>query len=355
LERTHRPDARFRLHSVLLTAAFALLPWTWFLVRDRAPIMDLIAVVLPPICLVAVVVLAIFALIRRSWWVGVVGLSVAAFTLAVIQGPRVAQAGPAPRSPFRLVSANVYRENDRQGEAATTLLASHADVLVVIEAEPGIAEPLDAVYRHHVGEDVAIYTDYPIRELPNGASIRKQRVVRARLWGPGGPFILYVVHQMNPLYDAGFAQQTVDLEALLARASKEKQPVVLSGDFNMTDRSSGYREVTTQFRDAMRSGSSAGSTYENGLWSPLFLRIDHIFEGPAWCASNGSRLAVPGSDHRAIGASLGPCPGTPIEPSRRPRPGSTPAPGISASDGGTQTPSSTGAGPTASNSQGSEP
>jgi endonuclease/exonuclease/phosphatase (EEP) superfamily protein YafD len=84
--------------------------------------------------------------------------------------------------------------------------------------------------------------------------------------------------------------------------------VVLAGDFNMSDRSRGYRTLSDSFRDAMRAGTPAGSTYENGLWSALFLRIDHIFTTPAWCAVNSRRYPVPGSDHEGIEGLLGPCP-----------------------------------------------
>lgn len=270
--------------------------------------MDLVAVALPPFGAGAALLLLLFALVWRSWLAALVALSVAAFTVVAVAGPRTPQAAAAPQQPLLLAAANVYELNERPSEAVQALLARDANLLAVLEAEPDITEPLDAAFKHAVEEDhMSIHSDYPMRELPSGASIRQQRVMRARIWGPGGPFILYLVHQMNPLYDAAFSEQTQDLQALISRASSERQPVVLAGDFNMSDRSRGYRAMSDSFRDAMRAGTPAGSTYENGLWSGLFLRIDHIFTVPAWCAANGRRFPVPGSDHEGVEALVGPC------------------------------------------------
>ena len=308
LERDEPRTARATFRGLLVAAVLCILPWTWFLLRDAAPIMDLVAVALPPLGAGTALLLLLVALVSRSWGPALVALSVGAFTAVAVIAPRTTQAASAPQRPLLLAAANVYELNEQPGEAVRALLAQHAAVLAVLEGEPDITEPLDAAFKHAIeGGHMSIHTDYPMRELASGASIRQQRVLRARIWGPGGPFILYVVHQMNPLYDAGFSEQTQDLQALASRASADRQPVVLAGDFNMSDRSRGYREISGSFRDAMRAGVVAGSTYEHGLWAALFLRIDHIFMLPAWCAADGGRFPIPGSDHEGVEALVGPC------------------------------------------------
>jgi endonuclease/exonuclease/phosphatase (EEP) superfamily protein YafD len=303
------PSSGSRLPWILAAVALALLPWAWFLVRDRAPLMDLVAVALPPIGMAAVLLFALIAAVRRSWLGLLVTLSAVAFTVVATVEPRLPQRSAPPTQPLLLVSANVFEGNDRPGDAVASLRAAGGDVLALFEAEPSITEPIDAAYRHNIDEDhISIHSSFPMRELASGASIRRQRVVRARVWGPAGPFILYAVHQMNPLYDAAFAEQTQALDALIARAESERQPVVLAGDFNMSDRSRGYRTLTASFRDAMRAGDLAGSTYDHGLWSLLFLRIDHVFSTPSWCAGSPGTLDVPGSDHEGVRVVLGPCP-----------------------------------------------
>jgi endonuclease/exonuclease/phosphatase (EEP) superfamily protein YafD len=305
------PSSRSRLPWVIAAVALAALPWAWFLVRDRAPLMDLVAVALPPMGAAVVIVLAIIAAIRRSWLGLLVTVSAAAFTIVATIGPRLPQPSDPPSQPLLLVSANVFQGNTEAGAAVASLRATGGDVVAVFEAEPSITEPMDQAYRHVIDENhISIYSTFPMRELPSGASIRRQVVVRARVWGPAGPFIMYAVHQMNPLYDAAFAEQTQALDALISRAHSERQPVVLAGDFNMSDRSRGYRAMTASFRDAMRAGDLAGSTYDHGLWSPLFLRIDHVFTSPSWCAASPGTFAVPGSDHEGIRTVLGPCPTT---------------------------------------------
>ena len=304
-----REPRRSPARRVAGAAILAAVPWVWFLVRDRAPLLDLVAVGLPPAGALAAAAVVVVAAVRRTWPPALVAVSVAAFTAVVVAAPRLAQPAAAPSRPLLLSSANVFEGNEEPGAAVDALLRRDADVLTLLEAEPDVTEPIDAAYRHNIDENhVSIHSRYPMRELPSGASIRRQIVVRARVWGPAGPFILYAVHQMNPLYDAAFAEQTRDLEALVARASSEKQPVVLAGDFNVADRSRGYRTLTTSFRDAMRAGAAAGSTYANGAWSALFLRIDYVFVTPRWCAGSAATFAVPGSDHRGIGAAVGPCP-----------------------------------------------
>jgi vancomycin resistance protein VanJ len=323
--RRERPDATSRVRGVIVGVVLAVVPWAWFLLRDLAPLLDLVAVVLPVAGAVAVVVFAAVAVLRRSPAAAMVALSVAAFTVVAVEEPRAPVARPAPQAPLHLVSANVYENNPEPEAAAAALLRDDADVLAVIEAEPAVTDGLDAAYAHNIDHDhIAIHSRYPAHELPSGASIRHQIVIRARVWGPGGPFILYVIHQLNPLYDAAFAEQTDDLQAFIDRASSERQPVVLAGDFNMTDRSRGYRLLSASFADAMRSGARAGSTYDHGLWAPLFLRIDHIFTESSWCAAGGRALSLPGSDHQAIAVDVGPCPGTPIRASRGPT--ATPTP-----------------------------
>ena len=85
-------------------------------------------------------------------------------------------------------------------------------------------------------------------------------------------------------------------------------PVILAGDFNTSDRSHGYRRLTGPFHDAMRR-RWAGPTYVSTLWRPFLLRIDHVFMPKDWCAAHPQRFALPGSDHRCIAVTVGPCPG----------------------------------------------
>ena len=86
--------------------------------------------------------------------------------------------------------------------------------------------------------------------------------------------------------------------------------MVLAGDFNTSDRQVLYRRFAAHFTDAMRrSWAGPTSAKESLLWRAMLLRIDHLFIAPALCADGAKRLPLPGSDHHAITARLGPCPG----------------------------------------------
>ncbi|MEX2275351.1 MAG: endonuclease/exonuclease/phosphatase family protein [Actinomycetota bacterium] len=307
-----RPTTRFTgpgwvAPGVVLAAA----PWTWFLLRDMTPIMDVAAVALPLMASAAGCAAAVVAGVRRSPLPTLVAASFAAFTLVAVLGPRVPIRDEAPVRPVRLASANVYERNRNEG-SARALLDQGADVLVVIEGAPAIGDGLAGAYPYLIQEGfLSVRSSFPARELSSGAALNGARLLRVRIWGPSGPFVLYALHSLNPLYDAAFDAQLGFLQDLLGRIERESQPVVIAGDFNMSDRSQGYRLVTGSLNDAMRAGW-ARSTYSSGPWQVLFLRIDYIFTTPSWCAADAVRFDVPGSDHEGVATTIGPCPGVPI-------------------------------------------
>jgi len=314
---------RSKILGAIAVLGLVLLPWTWFLVRDRFAILEGVAVGLPLIVLGGLVVAGTVGLILRTWLALPVALSVAAFGVVAILAPRTPRDGPAPEFPVRVAAANVLEGNESPRRAAATLVEQHADVLAVVEGADAVRLELDAAYPNVAASStLTVHSRYPIRLLTSGARLSGYRVLRARVWGPGGPFVLYAVHSLNPLYQASFADQLSFLDALISRVSLEEQPALLLGDFNLTDRGQGYRRITVALRDAMRA-SWAESTYDAGVWQLLFLRIDHIFTSPAWCARDGLRFPIPGSDHAGVSASVGPCPGaeTGTGPTTGPSPG----------------------------------
>ena len=69
----------------------------------------------------------------------------------------------------------------------------------------------------------------------------------------------------------------------------------------------------------------AGSTYGDGIFAPLLLRIDHIFESRNWCAESSDTYPITGSDHQGVASTVGPCPGNarPIPATPPPSDGAT--------------------------------
>jgi endonuclease/exonuclease/phosphatase family metal-dependent hydrolase len=121
------------------------------------------------------------------------------------------------------------------------------------------------------------------------------------------PLIVYAIHLSNPLHETSFSQHARAVARLLRAAEAERLPVVLAGDFNMSDRTASYRAIDAAMHDAMRSHVAA-NTYEDGLWALLQLRIDHVFLSPQLCDADGTTFNVPGSDHQGLAVDVGRCP-----------------------------------------------
>ena len=290
--------------------AFCLLPWAWYLVRSFA-VLQAIAAALPAISAAGALFAVAIAVGRRRAGAFLVALSFVAFGVFSTIAPRMALAGPAPVSPLRIVSANVYQNNTTPQAALDALLAQHADVTVAVETPVGFQQvlaqdPRVPANRAAFGQLVVV-SKYPLHIHATPASLPEQRVMVVTVDTPDGPLTLFVVHSLNPSYETTFIRQLGFVQRLEKAALRLDAPTLLIGDFNLMDRGEGYREITASFRDAMRTDGLAASTYVHGLWRALFLRIDHAFLSPQWCAADAASFAVPGSDHLGIGTSVGPC------------------------------------------------
>ncbi|HKZ76269.1 MAG TPA: endonuclease/exonuclease/phosphatase family protein, partial [Actinomycetota bacterium] len=159
-----------------------------------------------------------------------------------------------------------------------------------------------------VAAELRVWSRWPLARLPAAPALADQKVLRIRVDRPDSPFVLHVVHAPNPLYETTFERQEAFAAQLVDAALAEDLPAVLVGDLNLSDRAQGYRIITRSMRDAMRAGSWPADTYRLHFWRALLLRIDHLFVPKDWCATDPAVFDVPGSDHRGIEATIGPCP-----------------------------------------------
>ena len=303
---------RTRPRRALLVGILAVLPWSWFLVRNLGWPGEVVAVAFPLIGGVLIVVLGIVAIAMRRIVPLAIAASLLILTVVVTVLPRMPVRTPPPRSGVRLLSANVYELNREPRAAAAALASSDADIVVAVEPPPGFGRVFASSdpSRTYATEDTksVIHSRFPIESQPIPSFLPPSRLTRAIVQGPAGPFVLYAIHAFNPAYESTFAQQLTFVARLRRAALGETMPVVIAGDFNMSDRQQGYRDMTSSFRDADRAGWAA-DTYDHGIWRALLLRIDYVFIEPSWCAADAHRVDVPGSDHEAVEATVGPCPG----------------------------------------------
>jgi len=301
----HRAPLRWAAPIVV-----SAVPWLWFVVRDRSPALDAVAFVLPlAVGVTALLVLAAAISVGRARF-AVIALSLVVFDGIVVVGPRVPQASPTPVDPFRLVSSNTFQGNRVPAAAARALLATHPDVLVTVETRRSITTSLGQMFAHggtQASGGLDVFSVWPVGPMAAVPRVPGSTAVRVEVLRPGAPFVLYALHLANPLHDVSFTDHAETVRRLLAAAEREDLPVVLAGDFNMSDRTTSYRALDGAFRDAMRA-SFAGSTYDHGPWGLLELRIDHVFTSRSICAASPSVFGVPGSDHDGLDVELGDCP-----------------------------------------------
>jgi endonuclease/exonuclease/phosphatase (EEP) superfamily protein YafD len=291
-------------------AILSALPWAWFAIRDVGPAMDAVAFALPLGSAILAIATFGFAIVSRKMRFALASLSLAVFTVVVVVAPRLAQPSPPPIAPFRLVSVNTFMGNEWTLTAARTLAAEQPDVLVAVETSQPMRVALrlsiPADYSAQLGNQI-VFARWPVSEPLPIPGVSQATGMRVEVASPGLPFVLYAVHLPNPLYETSFSAQAATIERLLQSAQGESLPVILAGDFNMTDRSTSYRALDGAMRDAMRS-SFAATTYDRWQWALLQLRIDHVFVSDQLCDMDGSTFTVPGSDHDGLDVNLGACP-----------------------------------------------
>jgi endonuclease/exonuclease/phosphatase (EEP) superfamily protein YafD len=312
------PELRRNALAALAVAA----PWSWFVLRDHlGQLGDLVAVALPLLAVGAVVALAVLGLlvrrrVRARWFLAGATSVVLVATVAIV-GPRWPDDVGEPVDPVRVVAANVLYRNDDIVAGTAALVARDADVLVVTEVTGPFVRALGERYPY-VETDcggpfctggTGVFSRFPLNEVDDvdiGAGTLRM-VVDAPT-----PFVLYASHLNRPALRTAsdelvsFGTQHEQVHALAARVVAEAGPVVVAGDLNLSDRTRGYRELDDAMVDAARTGW-VGSTFPFGVFKPLLLRIDHVFVSSGWCSDDAADFAVPGSDHRGVAASVGPC------------------------------------------------
>lgn len=233
---------------------------------------------------------------------------------------------------LNIMTFNILNGNRRWGGAVASILAERADVVALQEvshdAARAIGASLAVQYPHQAWRPAAdfagagLLSRFPIIEddtfLLSDRGFLCQHV-RFQLRERATSY--FNVHLKAPRlhvpafrYDAAVRER--ELDELDARVARMSEPLIVSGDFNMTDRSPGYRRLTRLLRDAYRdAGRAPGWTFPNPprrgllrvpLWPVPFaiIRIDYIFHSAHFVAKRARVGDGDGSDHRPVIATL---------------------------------------------------
>ncbi|ORB55105.1 endonuclease [Mycolicibacterium rhodesiae] len=253
---------------------------------------------------------------------GVVGVSIAVqISWYYVGQPPIAEA----YQNIRVLSSNL-----RYGQAdpafIVNLTKDDADVVTVSELTPEAIQRLkqsgiDAAfpYSHLIPAPGAggagVWSRYPLDIL---ASTRDEEegvsIPAARLLIPGLRFdpVLASVHVYSPVagrsntidgWRSGMASAKTELDsfARIARGGA----VIIGGDYNSTPDMRQFRDLLTNgYRDAVeQSGSGFAPTFPSNRKIPPLITIDHVLTRNA-AAESVRTIAVPGSDHRALLATI---------------------------------------------------
>lgn len=247
----------------------------------------------------------------------------------VIYGPWFAPRPVPPSIPtdaLIVYTHNLHAMVDDLDDAEAGIRASRADVVALQELTEPAAATLGAalgdIYPYQELHTVdsstrggGILSRWPLREAEVWASSALQ--MRAVIERPGGDFAFYGLHPPPPhwfLRAFDDSARRAALDSAFERVAQETLPVVLAGDFNLTDQTSDYQRVlahglTDSFRAA---GWGLGLTFGDfrRTFAPLvllppFIRIDYVFAGAGFVPLEASvGPSALGSDHYPLRAVL---------------------------------------------------
>ncbi len=309
-------DQRARVTTYGTLALLALLPswlgllggWYWML--------DLLANFRWQYLLASALVL-VWAAWRRQRRILV--LAALTFTLNAVLIGRLAvhsgvdRAGLAGDFSLRVVSLNVLLSNRHQQRVQEYLLASHADVILLMEVNDRWMEALPALrakYPYRIAETragfsgIALFSRVPWQEAriwkPDADSAP---TIEVRMNYQGRDFVLIGTHPKSPSSPRRAHARDRQMRWLAEHVAREKEPVLLMGDLNSTPWSVGMRLITAGNLDYRSLDAPLVPTW---LARSIFaIPIDQVLCTAPLAIARRSIGADVGSDHRPQEISVG--------------------------------------------------
>lgn len=223
----------------------------------------------------------------------------------------------APRPPsgdgtaLELLSVNAYYRNAEPQALAAWLVDQDADVLVVVEYTPQLADlatraglraayPFAAEDPRFGANGSAIFSRTPIT-APEVLDVGGAPMAAGTVQVGGAPVRVVAVHTVQPLVDRSSLIRQVG--ALADVADAHEGPLVLAGDYNANRQHAAFRALLdVGLADAHQVvGRGLARSFPSGL--PVVL-LDHVVVSPEVGVVAVDERVAPGSDHRAVEAEL---------------------------------------------------
>jgi endonuclease/exonuclease/phosphatase (EEP) superfamily protein YafD len=292
--------------------------WTFIEVGD-----SLTPAILLPVC-----VLLPLVLLQKRWRLAAVLLP-ALVMLVVHYAPFFLpdeKSVPDDALRLRILTFNIGSRVDDYPRMMALIRSVDADIVAVQELLSAPAAELSAglsdVYPYRAlnpidifAGGVGIFSRYPVSDdrYLSDMSLGGQRT-RIAL-SDMQAITLMNVHPVSPRIIGGYnsSRRSTEIDFLLGVAAQENNPVLLTGDFNLTDLTDDYGKIAPFYGDAFKdAGTGFGTTFPNlgkfarplGLVPPL-IRIDYVFFSAEWIAIDAHVLPdSAGSDHYPLFAEL---------------------------------------------------
>jgi endonuclease/exonuclease/phosphatase (EEP) superfamily protein YafD len=269
---------------------------------------------------------ALFAAAFARWFLLPPALAICALHLWWVL-PDYSGATPIPADAYsapqlRLVTANVFHDNEELDEYVPALLAHQPDVLFLQEHGSETEQALEAAgirdsLPHRTTAltpdfpfGLAIYSRYPLANV-EVEFITRRPVIRADITVEGQPVRLINIHPVSPGSRWVINPWNEGWQQLVAMFKEQPLPFLVAGDFNMNQHHRWYGELN---RIGLKSchderGRGTATTWPYGGGRLLYLlfpniRIDHVFVSEGVVCMHVAEGDSPGSDHRPVIAEL---------------------------------------------------
>jgi endonuclease/exonuclease/phosphatase (EEP) superfamily protein YafD len=262
------------------------------------------------------------AAVTRRWLLLAASLLVVLAQVA-FSLPEFTAASPVPAAArhaftFRLYDANVYASNKSMKGYSAELRQFRPDLVAMEEASPtdrrqlqgsGVLDSLTHVIEVNRFDPRAflIASRYRLGRASVSSIDGLPFLVQTTLRLPGGLVQLWVVHTTAPVNPGWhlWYDELQRIEHLLE--ARDPRPLLLVGDFNATWGNSGFRSILgTGLSDAAAArGEALDMTWSQMFFVlPPLMRIDHVVTSASLVATTIHTEPGPGSDHRALEASV---------------------------------------------------
>jgi vancomycin resistance protein VanJ len=228
--------------------------------------------------------------------------------------PRGEMSVPPDTPRLSLLSYNLSKDNPSADDAIRIIREANADLVALQELNPLLADAFE-------GDLADIYPYralHPDKSYPGQGVLSRFPIVEDSYWKihlghqrvkietNGAALILYNTHPVHPfLRERGFFDPTLraaEINDLLTRAEGETDPVLIAGDFNMTDLTADYQRIAVRYGDTYREvGWGMGFTFPDLGQRLLLARLDYVFHSQQFVALEAHVLTTSGgSDHRPL-------------------------------------------------------